>query len=463
MAMPSLTGSESFRLRIQRSEGQRARLMLGVYVALAVLIFVRRLEGGTVIAHDHVFFPSIGVLLAVMAFEALYSRALLASVRRGVLLPEWRLGITAVVELAGPAAVLLILHYWSPKGEFTALTAPAVLVFPITIMLSTLRLRPWTTLWLGIGAGVFHAALVADAIRRDPAHFGQLTALFSYGVLLTLTGIAGMVATRVVRRYVAEAVEEAEAHERAGLKLAAIERDLEVAKQIQFGLLPARSPVFEGFDIAGMNQPADQTGGDYYDWQALPNGRLLVAIADVTGHGIGPALVMAVCRAYSRATAPLDSHPPSLMARLNDLLHADITGGRFITLAMAALESEGRVELLSAGHGPSFLYRAIDKSVEQFGGDGLPLAIMPGEVYSPSRTFMMERGDVLVMLTDGVIEWRNGAGVQFGEALVARELKSCAAEAAAGIVDRLHKSVLAHASGATQMDDVTIVVIKRTA
>jgi hypothetical protein len=216
--------------------------MLGVYAALALLLFARRIEGGTYIASNHIFLPAIGVLLVVMVYETLYSRALLASVRRGVLFPEWRLGITAVIELVGPAAVLLVLHYWSPSGEFTALTAPAVLVFPITIMLSTLRLRPWTTLWLGIGAGVFHAALVADAIRHDPAHFSQLSALFSYGVLLTLTGIAGMVATRVVRRYVAEAVEEAEAHERAGLKLAAIERDLEVAKQIQLGLLPAHSP-----------------------------------------------------------------------------------------------------------------------------------------------------------------------------------------------------------------------------
>lgn len=462
MAAASLTGSDSFRLRIQRSEGQRARLMLGVYVALALLLVVRRIEGGTYIASNHIFFPAIGVLLAAMVYEALYSRALFASVRKGVLLPEWRLGITALIELTGPAAVLLVLHYWSPAGELTALTAPAVLVFPITIMLSTLRLRPWTTLWLGIGAGVFHAALVTDAIRRDPANFSNLAVFFSYAVLLILTGVAGMVATRVVRRYVAEAVEEAEAHERAGLKLAAIERDLEVAKQIQFGLLPAQSPLFDGFDVAGMNQPADQTGGDYYDWQELPNGRLLVAIADVTGHGIGPALVMAVCRAYSRATAPLDSHPPSLMARLNELLHADITGGRFITLAMAALEREGHVEFLSAGHGPSLLYRAGDNSVEQFGGDGLPLAIMPGEVYGPARKFRMERGDVLVMLTDGVIEWRNGAGVQFGEAMVASELRSCVSEPAAAITDRLHRAVLGHAGGAEQMDDVTIVVIKRT-
>ncbi len=462
VATPSITGSESFRLRIQRSEGYRAGLMLAVYASLALMLIARRIEGGTYIAQAKVLFPTLGVVLAAMVYEALYLRALMASMRKGALLPQWRLDATALVELAGPAAVMAILHYWSERGDFFALSAPAIMVFPITILLSVLRLRPSTTLWLGVGAGVFHIILVLDAMRHDQFRSNQSTALFSFGVLLAMTGVAGMVVTRAVRRYVAEAVEEAQAHERAGLKLMAIERDLEVARQIQLGLLPAQSPRFDGFDIAGMNLPADQTGGDYYDWQELPNGRLLVAIADVTGHGIGPALVMAVCRAYSRATAPLDSDPPSLMARLNALLCADITGGRFITLAMAALQKDGQVEFLSAGHGPSLLYRAADRSLEQFGGDGLPLAIMAGEVYSPSRTFTMERGDVLVMLTDGVIEWQNAGGVQFGIEPVASALGACASEPAAEIVDRLHKAVLAHASGSTQNDDVTIVVVKRS-
>lgn len=462
VAKSSITGSESFRLRIQRSEGHRAGLMMGVYGSLALMLIARRFEGGTFIAQTKVFFPTLSVVVAAMLYEALYFRSVMAAVRKGELLPQWRLGATALIELIGPAAVLAILHYWSASGDFFALSAPAIMVFPITILLSVLRLRPSTTLWLGLGSGVFHLILVLDAMRHDQFRSNQSSALISFSVLLAMTGAAGMVVTRTVRRYVAEAVEEAQAHERAGLKLHAIERDLEVARQIQLGLLPAESPRFDGFDVAGMNQPADQTGGDYYDWQELPSGRLLVAIADVTGHGIGPALVMAVCRAYSRATAPLDSDPPSLMARLNTLLCADTLGGRFITLAMASLEKSGQVELLSAGHGPSLLYRAIDRSVEQFGGDGLPLAIMPDAAYSPSRSFRMERGDVLVMLTDGVIEWQNAGGVQFGVEPVVSALGACASSTAPEIVDRLHKAVLAHASGATQKDDVTIVVIKRT-
>lgn len=463
VATPSITGSESFRLRIQRSEGYRAGLMLAVYASLALMLIARRIEGGTYIAQTKVLVPTLGVVLAAMVYEALYLRALMASMRKGVLLPQWRLDATALVELAGPAAVMAILHYWSERGDFFALSAPAIMVFPITIMLSVLRLRPLTTLWLGVGAGVFHIILVLDAMRHDQFRSNQSTALLSFGVLLAMTGVAGMVVTRAVRRYVAEAVEEAQAHERAGLKLLAIERELDVARQIQLGLLPAKPPRFDGFDIAGMNQPADQTGGDYYDWQELPNGRLLAVIADVTGHGIGPALVMAVCRAYSRATAALNSDPQSLMARLNSLLCEDMVGGRFITLAMASLERSGQVELLSAGHGPSLLYRASDRSVEQFGGDGLPLAVMAEEMYTPPRTFRMETGDVLVMLTDGVIEWKNGGGAQFGVEPVASALAACASKPAPEIVDRLHQAVLEHASGSTQNDDVTIVVVKRTA
>ena len=245
------------------------------------------------------------------------------------------------------------------------------------------------------------------------------------------------------------------------MQLAALERDLEVAKQIQTGLLPAGPPRFAGFDIAGMNKPADQTGGDYYDWQELPNGRLLAVIADVTGHGIGPALVMAVCRAYARASAPMDVSPASLMARLNALLHADVIGGRFITLAMAVLEPGGQVELVSAGHGPTMLFRSADRTVAEFGGDGLPLAIIADESYGPAQRFAMQRGDVLVMLTDGVTEWQSSAGVEFGSDRVAALLAEIASESAEQIVERIHRGVLAHAAGTKQLDDVTIVVIKR--
>jgi len=462
MATPSLTGSDSFRFRIQRSEATRALLMCIVYGVMILLTVTRRLAGGIVMIENRVFLPYVGVLVLALLYEVFAVAALRMALRQNRLVLGWHLTINAVIELAVPALLLSILHFWSPRGEYAALSAPALLLFPITVLMSVLRLRPRVTLWLGIGAAIVHMTLAADTIRVEKLETNQYPVLLSYAVLLALTGITGMMVSRAARRYVSEAVEEAEARERSGLRLAAVERDLEVARRIQSGLLPAKPPMFTGFDIAGMNEPAEETGGDYYDWQELPNGRLLVVMADVTGHGIGPALVMAICRAYARASAPLDTNPASLMARLNDLLHADVSEGRFVTLAMAMLDPSGAVELVSAGHGPSLLFRAANRTVEQFGGDGLPLAVVAQENYGPSRHFAMQRDDVFVMLTDGVFEWKNQAGHQFGTHRLSDVLAQAASQTASQIVDHLHRVVLEFADGVKQNDDVTIVVIKRS-
>ncbi len=185
-------------------------------------------------------------------------------------------------------------------------------------------------------------------------------------------------------------------------------------------------------------------------------------MADVTGHGIGPALVMAVCRAYARASAPMDMDPASLLGRLNILLCSDLRGARFITLAAALVDRSGQVELISAGHGPTLLFSARDRRVEQFGGDGIPLAIDPGEQYGPTRTFTMHSNDVLVMLTDGVFEWRNTSGEQFGLERLSQVIADAAPQSAEQIVERVYQATLAFAGASPQNDDVTVVVIKRS-
>ena len=113
--------------------------------------------------------------------------------------------------------------------------------------------------------------------------------------------IGGFVASAVageIRKQVDAALREAETR----LQVDRLEHDLALARSIQQSLLPSSMPQVEGFEIAAWNQPADQTGGDYYDWQLLPDGKVVVALADVTGQGIGPALLAAGCRAYARAS-----------------------------------------------------------------------------------------------------------------------------------------------------------------
>ena len=436
--------------------------MAGAFFICLLGFGVRRALGGAVMTTNGVFYPAAVILLLAVLYEcyALWRTRRASALHR--LIAPWRWQANAVLELAVPALILTILHFYSPRGEYAALSGPSILLFPLIILVSILRLRPRFTLLTGCGAALVHWSLGLHAVATGavPEHHGPV--VLSYGVLLLLIGFAGAGVARAVRRYVIEAVDEATERERAGRRLASMERDLDVARDIQSGLLPHTTPAYPGLDIAGMNRPAEKTGGDYYDWQELPDGRILIVMADVTGHGIGPALVMAVCRAYSRASAPLDSSPASLLQRLNGLLSTDLRGGRFITLALAIIDPAGRVELASAGHGPNLLFRSKDRAVEQFGGDGLPLAVMADETYGPSRTFHLAKGDVLVLLTDGVFERANRAGQQFGTQRLADAVATAAPLPARQILDSIDRAANEFAAGAAQNDDVTIVVIKRT-
>jgi len=332
---------------------------------------------------------------------------------------------------------------------------------PIVVMLSVLRLRPFFSLAIGLAAAVAHWALAFRAIRIDELGPDKWPPIYSYGVLLVLTGVAAAVLARFVRRYIQEAVAEAEHAERADRALMQMEHELDVARNIQLGLLPSGPPALPGFDIAGMARPAAQAGGDYYDWQALADGRLVVAIADVTGHGIGPALVMAVCRAYARATAPTCVNTSDFLARMNDLIIGDIKGSRFITMAVALVAKEGSIELLSAGHGPTFLYRKATGAVERFGGNGLPLGVSDEEQFNPREHLELASGDVLVLLTDGFMEQSPPEGTMFGIDRLTATIVEHASRPAADLIAAIDKAVATYAQGAPQTDDMTAVVLRR--
>lgn len=461
--MVSLTSTESFAARAQRSESRRVMLWSCVLAAMAGLYIVRRVFEGAVMAEDRAFWPVLGVTVFGIACHLELLFVLRRANRRGELLPPRTWRVAAVFDVATGMAPLWLLSWWSPRGPASAMSGPSLLLLPIVILLSVLRLRPWFTFMTGLGAAVFHAALAARAIVVTDAPFSLYAVYFAYSMLLLMTGMAGMLVAREVRRHVTEAATEAAARERGDQRMAAVQRDLTIARDIQVGLLPSSPPQFEGFEVAGMSRPADQTGGDYYDWQVLPDGRMIVVLADVTGHGIGPALVMAICRAYARASASLLTEPVPLMRRLNQLIHSDLRDGRFITLAIAMFEPGGRVQLLSAGHGPSFLYRAGNKHVRQFGGDGLPLGLDPDGEYDPASEFQMDEGDLLVLMTDGFYEWRRaGDGEAFGVERVEAALMASADEPPQEILRAIDQSVCAFAAGTSQSDDMTAVVIRRT-
>jgi len=252
---------------------------------------------------------------------------------------------------------------------------------------------------------------------------------------------------------------------RARMKLDKIERDLDIARDIQRGLMPRGRPDTPGFTVEGWSLPADQTGGDYFDWMATPGGGFLVTLADVTGHGIGPALIVAVCRAYLRAAAlGVDVALPEALSRVNTLLHADIPPGRFVTAAVGVLDTDAcELALISAGQAPLFFYRASTGEVERWDADEVPLGVAADLDFGAPRRVVFEPGDALILLTDGFFEWPNGSGKLFGIPRLEAFVRENAALAPGDFIRSLHGAVLDHAAGEAQPDDLTCVVVKRDA
>jgi sigma-B regulation protein RsbU (phosphoserine phosphatase) len=242
-----------------------------------------------------------------------------------------------------------------------------------------------------------------------------------------------------------------------------LQRDLDIARGIQQALLPSEAPKVEGFEVAGWNKPADETGGDCFDYLPLEDGRVAVTIADATGHGIGPALVIAECRAMLRATVTLTQDLAQVVSRVNDLLSRDLPDHRFVTAFLGLLmPRERRMAYLSAGHGPLFFFRASDGEVRELPTQGLPLGILPDCAYEPPVEAAFEPGDMLLLFTDGFFEWANGANEAFGTERLLAIVREHRAAPPAAIIEHIYGALLDFVGGTKQSDDLTAVIVKKT-
>src|SRR5262245_12648434 len=241
-----------------------------------------------------------------------------------------------------------------------------------------------------------------------------------------------------------------------------IQEDLKIAQHIQQGLLPRKPTAVPGYDVAGWNRAADETGGDFYDFQLLHTGALAVTIADVTGHGVGPALIASECRALLRASLSLTQNLERVLALVNDLLSGDLPTDRFVTALVCLLEpADHTFAYISAGQGPLFHYAASTGAVRELDTSGLPLGIVAGGTYALSRPLVLEPGDLLLIVTDGFVEWPDPDRQRFGNARMAALLRQYHALPAAELIARIHRAVADFARGAPQQDDLTAVVIRR--
>ena len=242
-----------------------------------------------------------------------------------------------------------------------------------------------------------------------------------------------------------------------------IERDLKLARSIQQQLLPATSPRVAGFDIAGWNRPADDTGGDFWDHLPLgDDGALAMAVADATGHGIGPALVMASCRALLRATLTLSEDLREVVERVNRLLCADLPANRSVTAFVARLDPSASVlHYLSAGQGPMLHYVAATDRIEPLNANAVPLGFFPEVSWPAPAQLSLEPGDMMVVVTDGFFEWESRSGEEYGIHRVAAMVSRHRNEPAAALIEALYADVRRFVGDEVQSDDLTALVIKR--
>jgi serine phosphatase RsbU (regulator of sigma subunit) len=436
-----------------------------VLVAIGAAFVVRSLR--TVVlyssANAHLWLVSTIFLAVFLLYELGMLRAVTsASQNKGDLPPAvWHLNIA--LETCIPALALTFLSSGSIEAAYRPLANPVVLLYFIFIILSSLRLDPASSRISGFVAAVTY--LLAALHGGWVPSFGGAGALLSperavvgFALMFVVGGfVAGAVAGEI-RKQVEAALREAEVKR----QVERLEHDLEVARSIQQSLLPTSAPHIEGFEIAGWNQPADQTGGDYYDWQVLPDGRVLIALADVTGHGIGPALLAAVCRAYARANFAPEPQLGAAMQRMNSALCQDIGTGRFVTfVAVVCTPRSPRVELLSAGHGPLFVYWLREDRFDSMNAQGLPLGLMPDLASEPPKLLEFSPGDILVLTTDGFFEWADASGQEFGVKRLESVVRGLRDRHPAEIISGLYKAVIEFSGGTKQADDLTAVVIKK--
>jgi len=245
-----------------------------------------------------------------------------------------------------------------------------------------------------------------------------------------------------------------------------LDHDLEIARDIQRILLPAEAPAINGFQISGINVPARQVSGDYFDYIRVDDERLGIAIADVSGKGIPASLIMAICRSVLRAEAARNPSPADVLRKVNRQLYPDIKEDMFISMAYLILDHERNgITLARGGHDAPLLYKQQSQSVTPIKSPGMVLGIDSGNVFdriTNDFAVPLERDDCLILYTDGVTEALNTEGDEFGLERTTESVRASASNGAQAIVRRVIDDVRNFAGSQPQNDDITLIAIRKT-
>ena len=296
---------------------------------------------------------------------------------------------------------------------------------------------------LGVGEKIF-GIIYADSPLAESR--------FSEDHLKVLTTLGSVAAIRVENTRLLEEHLESER----------LERELQLAREIQQRFQPTAPPNVPGYELQGISFPSYQIGGDYYDFIARPDGRMIIALGDVSGKGTAAALLMSSLHAAVHSQVASHQSLADTIAAVNRYLADNIPANRFVTLFYAELDpTTGALSFLNAGHNPPIIIHAAG-TTEHLGASGIPLGIMAEAPYREGRT-QLHPGDVLVVYSDGVTETQNPQGEEFGPELLLDVVSRNIDASAAAIRDKIEASLTKFAQGTPAVDDITLVIVKRQA
>jgi sigma-B regulation protein RsbU (phosphoserine phosphatase) len=243
-----------------------------------------------------------------------------------------------------------------------------------------------------------------------------------------------------------------------------VNKELEVATEIQARFFPQQTPNLEGYEVAGCSIPAKDVGGDYYDF--IPNPEPCqhgFVVADVTGKGVPASLLMATMRATLRAN--IQNNPNDIVQALRQVngdIYRDSPVDKFITSIYCNLDYESHeLSYVNSGHNPPYIVRANDNRIEELDQGGVMLGIME-EIDLPKATLYIDKGDILMLFSDGVTEATNPSGELFSEERFEQWLLDHNQLSAEEMKDALLKTLRDYADGSPQSDDITFIIVKRT-
>lgn len=292
-------------------------------------------------------------------------------------------------------------------------------------------------------ASQLHAAFGSRELYDNHFNIAYLLKIFAYGVPLI-----GLI-LEYIRTYQVE------------VTLLAAQESLQIARDIQLDMLPHSAPEMPGFDLAGKSFPAEEVGGDYFDYIPMPDGCLGLVTADVSGHDIGASIFMTQTRAYLRALTGFHSAPTDIMKHLNRLLIEDGKDRRFVAMFFAKLNPVSRSFVYCPGGYMSYLM-GPNGEWQKLESDAIPLGITETDQDAPSVEIILKPDDVFLSFTDGVIEATAPDGSQFGLERTLGAVQASRDQNAEQIVDCLYEAIQTFCRGSARSDDITVVVLKGT-